>query len=220
MRIVRKLAGVLLPLAAIVTVIPADAAYASNLTEGTFTFEGNANLPSFPCPLICNGSFGGSVSGSFAGDNNGNPWTLTLVQNFVRADFRYIDNLLFCGAGVVSSGLIVMSASAGSVLGTYGASPLPSPITDFSLTARFTWLRIGTAAHLMILNVHLWITVDPTGPPAPFGTAVIDSGSGTAVATFVPVPNPNNPPPDCVLGTSRPPITGLVAGSGVFFDLA
>lgn len=220
MRRLRVLTGLFLlaPLAAVM--LPAETAEGANRAAASFSFEGSAFLSQFPCVNICSGSFAGGVSGEAGGDRNGNPWTLTLAQNAVSASFNYSDAFLHCAAGVTTSGSITMNAAVGSVLGTYGAGPLPSPVTNFSLTANFVWIRAGTVAELTLTNVNLTLTVDPVGPPVPFTARVIDSGTGDAVAVFVPIPSVGGPIPDCVNFTTRPPILGLVAGTGEVHDIS
>lgn len=217
MRRLRTFTGLflLVPLAAVV--LPAETADAANRAAASVTFSGNATLPTFPCVGTCNGSFAGTVSGEGAGDNNGNPWTLTLAQNAVSASFTYSDAFLHCAVGVTTSASISMSAAAGGTFGTYGAGPLPNPVTNFTLSANFVWIRVGTTAFLTLTNVNLVLTVDPVGAPLPFNRTVINGGAGDATAVFVPIPS--GAVPDCV-NLVPAPITGLVAGSGEVHDIS
>lgn len=193
---------------------PADAAPGG----GGFDFHGSASLPTFPCTTACAGSFDGRVVAEIAGVDGANVWEVSYAEAQATASFTYRDNGLNCLVGEADGSVSMRPTVPNSVFGTYGAGPLPHLVTDATLTANFHWLRLGTTARLALFDVRLVLTVDPTGPPAPFTRTVLNDGDGEAVATFAPFPSFDVP--DCIAMVDPAPVTAAVAGTGVLEDHA
>ena len=197
---------------AIVAVISAtslapSAAQADGVTP--LVFEGLANLPQFPCPAgptNCEGSFEGTVSGEIGGTHLNRPWTVTLRDATMTADFFYSDGNCVRGT---ASGTATITAGSGAAFGTYDkGESLPRAITGVQITASFQWSRDGiTALVVPIADGDVTVNVADQG-----WVTVASGATGAGEAAFVPHVDADDQP-DCVGLTNRPAITADVAGT-------
>jgi hypothetical protein len=121
-----------------------------------FEFDGNAQLPAFPCVGTCNGNFAGKVNGTLTVDGD----TIAVSgANITSNGFSYNEPAATCPAQGTASGPFNIS----------GGSAVPGGTG--SVNGTFTWQRVGATA---VLTIQATVTVN--GKSA--------SVSGTSVAAF------------------------------------
>lgn len=150
------------------------------------TFTADASLEAYPCfwewpsNAWCEGGFDGTVSGEFAGDENG-VWSVTLLEAPIRSTFAYV-HVADCMHGT-AGGALSVDAGDGDVAGEYRAEPGADAqaVTGLTLDASIYWPQKGTEVRPQLEDVV--VTVDVAG----LGTVeVIGDGYGAGAASFVP----------------------------------
>lgn len=195
--------------------IPADADGAG----APLTFSGTASLPKFPCPpadASCVGTFEGTVSGSFAGEQFG-AFEVVLADADLDASFGYSDTNCIEGSAL---GTVTVSAGLGHVDGRYdrdpdpeNPDPLPLPVIGLLAETDFTWDRDLASANLILENGFLQLNVAGIG-----WIQVMTDTLGAAEAFFAPLLDHENLP-GCTPGNDNAPaLDAEVVGTASLID--
>ena len=190
---------------------PAGAAVPTNV--GAVTFQGNAELETFPCPLPpngdgpCTGTMQGGWQGSMTGETNGGRYEVVWARETgLSATFTYFEHQCVEPSTVLggASGSGYAYAGPGRVSGTWqDASGLPLAITEVTALFDFDWSRVATGALLTFRSLRLYVNV------IGIGWVRVASSAGLGTAVFVPLSLSEVHQPTCAQPVS---ISGTVVG--------
>jgi hypothetical protein len=170
----RKLAVVVLALSALTLVaVPAGA---QTEAHAVFQFDGDANLPRFPCspPDTCNGNFGGTIRGTFRVGTN----VVADQDGGINANFSYLEPAATCPVQGTANGSFNFSGT-GAAGGTYSGS------------GSFSWNRVGASAVITLSNLSLTVNGASASGGIGAATAEFDAPpeaalcSGSAITALV-----------------------------------
>lgn len=203
-------------------------ARASTPGGGVLALSGTGVFPTFPCPLpepnqpACVGNMTKTsvLSGTFAGNANGVPWTavvtvpLVTFSNTPSMVFAYVDSLPpepRCVEGLAAGTTSFNEAADvnGRAFGSYNDSAVPLAVVGVVGSFDFQWRRMGGALAFHVENFDMTLKVYSRGTI--LSVPALANAQGEGVAAFVPNVSMGQVP-DCLPGPETDDLTATITG--------